>query len=149
MRTGHSVIIAVVLSLAAAPAFAQRRARSPVPDTGMIGIGGSFGASVPQDPSLANGPQLTGNVEGYLTPRVSVRAQVGGGWRDITGRGFTGSVKPVFLDGNIVYNWEGGVLHPFATGGIGMYRYRSAINGAPEFSDTKADSTPAAASSIS
>jgi hypothetical protein len=138
MRTAQIMTLGVVLGLAAAPAFAQRRARSPVPDTGMIGIGASFAAAVPTDPSLENGPQLAGNVEGYLTPRLSVRAQVGGGWRDITGRGFTGSIKPVFLDGNIVYNWEGGVLHPFATGGIGVYRYRSAINGAPEFGDTKA-----------
>ena len=68
-----------------------------------------------------NGPDLTGNVESYLTRRVSVRAQVGGAWWDITGRGFTGSVRPIAFDGNVIYNFEGGRTHPYLTGGIGLY----------------------------
>jgi opacity protein-like surface antigen len=26
-----------------------------------------------------------------------------------------------FLNGNVSYNWEGGWVHPFVTGGIGIY----------------------------
>ena len=40
---------------------------------------------------------------------------------DVTGSGV--SVRPLFFDGNIVYNWEGGQWHPYVTGGVGFYRY--------------------------
>jgi hypothetical protein len=96
----------------------------------MWALGGSIGGSVPSDPSLGNGLELVGNVETYVTPRVSIRGQLGGGWSDIVGRGFTGTINPVFVDGNVVYNWEGGVWHPFVTGGVGIYHYRSLLDGA-------------------
>jgi opacity protein-like surface antigen len=125
---------ASVCLFAATPAQAQRR----VPDTGMWGAGASIGAAVPSDPSLDNGLQLTGNVEGYVTPRVSVRGQLGGASTDIIGRNFSGTVSPLFVTGNVVYNWEGGMLHPFVTGGLGMYRFTADEAGAPKRSDTKA-----------
>jgi hypothetical protein len=128
------IVLTFALGFAAEPALAQRR----VPDAGMWAVGGSIGATVPADDSFQNGPELAGNIEGYLTPRVSVRAQVGAAWWDITGRGFTGSVKPFLVDGNLVYNWEGGAWHPYVTAGVGMYRFNSSINGAPGSSDTKA-----------
>ena len=111
------------LLVSAIPAAAQRRA--PVPNTGMWSIGGAIGAGMPSDPSLGGGLDLAGNVERYVTPRLSIRGQLGGEWNDIVGRNFTGTISPVFLDGNVVYNWEGGVWHPYLTGGLGMYRYRS------------------------
>lgn len=119
------------------PASAQRRP-AQVPAAGMWAIGGSVGAAVPADASLDRGLEVAGNIEGYLTPRVSVRGQLGTAWWDIVGRRFTGTVKPVFFDGNLVYNWEGGAWHPYVTGGVGMYRYRSTESGAPDGSDTKA-----------
>jgi Outer membrane protein beta-barrel domain len=120
------------LLMSAIPAAAQRR----VPNTGMWALGGSIGAGMPSDPSLAGGLDLSGNLEGYLTPRVSVRGQLGGASTDIVGRGFSGTISPVFLDGNLVYNWEGGKWHPYVTGGLGMYRYRSRENLAPATTDT-------------
>lgn len=116
------------------PAAAQRR--TPVPNTGMWSIGGSIGAGMPSDPSLTSGLGLAGNIERYLTPRLSIRGQLGGSWDDIVGRHFTGTVSPVFLDGNVVYNWEGGVWHPYVTGGLGMYRRRSFESLAPGSTDT-------------
>jgi hypothetical protein len=134
MRTCLRFVVAFSLfSIGASPAFAQRR----VPDTGMWAIGGSVGASAPSDASLGNGFNLAGNLEGYLTPRVSIRGQLGSMWSDITGRNFTGTINPVFFDGNVTYNWEGGAIHPFVTGGVGIYHYRSSINGAPAGSDTR------------
>jgi len=134
MRASLRVIVTLSLLVSSAPfAYAQRR----VPATGMWGVGGSIGAGVPADPSLENGLNFAGNVETYLTPRVSIRGQLGGTWSDITGRHFTGTVNPVYLDGNVVYNWEGGILHPFVTGGVGAYFYRSSIVGAPGMTDTK------------
>ena len=128
------LIVAVSLFvIGATPAFAQRR----VPNTGMWAIGGSIGAGAPVDASLGNGFSLAGNLEGYVTPRVSIRGQVGTTWSDIVGRGFTGTINPTFFDGNVVYNWEGGAVHPFVTGGVGLYHYRSSINGAPTGGDTR------------
>jgi hypothetical protein len=121
-----------ILSLDVAPAAAQRRA----PARDMWAVGGSIGLSVPTDPSLDQGFDIAGNIERYLTSRVSVRGQIGTAWWDIVGRHFTGTVNPVYLDGNVVYNWEGGKWHPYVTGGIGMYRFRSDESLAPNGSDT-------------
>jgi hypothetical protein len=120
------VAFAVTAFIGVAPAAAQRR---PVPDYGMVGLGGSIGASVPSEASLQSGPDLAGNVEGYLTPRVSIRGQLGTRWWDITGRRVTGTVQPLYVDGNVVYNWEGGVIHPYVTGGFGVYHYAFDIPG--------------------
>lgn len=123
-RTTLASLVAVVLVGAMAlPAAAQERNRGAVPAPGMLGIGGSIGAAPPSEPSFTNGLALTGNVEGYLTRRVSIRGQVDGAFWDITGRGFTGNVRPMAFDGNVVYNFEGGRIHPFVTGGVGLYHY--------------------------
>jgi hypothetical protein len=122
------LVLGLTASIGVAPAAAQ--GRSPVPNTGMVAIGGSIGASVPSEANFQNGPELAANVEGYLTPRLSVRGQLGSRWWDITGRNFTGTVKPFFIDGNVVYNWEGGVIHPYVTGGVGLYHYGFDIPGA-------------------
>jgi len=102
----------------------------------MWGFGGSIGANGPADASLQTSLDLTGNIERYLTPRVSMRGQVGAAWWDITGRTFTGTVTPVFFDGNLVYNWEGGAVHPYVTGGVGVYHFH-ASEAALGGSDTK------------
>jgi len=104
----------------------------------MVGIGASIGADIPTDSTLDKGLDIAGTIEGYLTSRVSVRGQVGAAWWDIVGHRFTGTVKPLYVDGNIVYNWEGGAVHPYVTAGIGMYKFRSTEAGSVEGSDTKA-----------
>ena len=134
MSTRLLALIVAAFVVHAVPAHAQRR--TPVPDTGMWAIGGSLGGASPSDPSLAGGLELAGNIERYLTPRISIRGQLGGEWSDIVGRGFTGTVSTMFVDGNVVYNWERGVWHPYATGGIGVYRYRSSEGLAPAAADT-------------
>lgn len=127
LRVVSSVAIAIGLVVAsAAPTAAQGRSDvgSPVPAPGMVAVGASVGAAPPLEASFTNGFDLAANIERYLTRRVSLRAQLSGAFWDITGRGFTGSVHPIALDGNVVYNWEGGKIHPFATGGVGLYHYR-------------------------
>jgi len=136
MRASLRLIVSLsllVFVIGTSHAYAQRR----VPETGMWGVGGWIGAGVPMDASLDNGFGFAGNVERYVTPRVSIRGQLGGTWADIVGRHFTGTVNPVFLDGNVVYNWEGGNLHPFVTGGGGIYFYKSSIDGSRSMTDTK------------
>ena len=115
MRQTSIILLLVFVVAAASPALAQRR----VPDTGMGAIGASVGAALPTETNLENGLELAGNLEGYLTPRVSIRAQLGTAWMDFGGN----TAKPLFADGNVVYNWEGGQWHPYVTGGVGYYRY--------------------------
>lgn len=122
----------VLLSAGVRQAEAQRRA----PAKDMWAVGGSIGVSAPTDASLDSGVDLVGNIEGYLTSRVSVRAQVSGASWDIVGRGFTGTINPFVIDGNLVYNWEGGKWHPFVTGGAGLYHFHSHIDPALEGGDT-------------
>jgi hypothetical protein len=127
MRLGPTILSAMLIAaigVRSAAAQGRYESREPVPAPGMVAIGGSFGAAPPSEASFTSGPTLAGNIEGYLTRRVSVRGQVSGAWWDITGRGFTGSVQPVAIDGNVVYNFEGGRIHPFVTGGVGFYHYR-------------------------
>ena len=134
MRKRLLAFVVAALFIGTIPAAAQRV--GSVPDTGMWAIGGSVGGGAPTDPSLSGGLNLAGNIERYLTPRVSIRGQLGGAWNDVVHRGFTGTISPVFLDGNVVYNWEGGEWHPYVTGGLGIYRYRSFENLAPSAADT-------------
>jgi hypothetical protein len=102
-----------------------------VPDEGMTAVGVSIGGSLASDASLSNGLEIAGNIETYLSPRVSLRGQVAWTTWDIVGRGFTGSVRPLVFDGNVVYNWEGGAWHPYATAGLGLYHYAFDIDGLP------------------
>jgi hypothetical protein len=95
----------------------------------MSAIGGSIGATLPGDASLEDGFTLAGNAETYLTPRVSLRGQVEWMTWNIIGRGFTGSVKPLVFEGNVVYNWERGAWHPYVTGGVGLFHYAFDIDG--------------------
>jgi len=127
MRTSVGVLIAVATMLSwATPAAAQR---TPVPDKGMVGIGVTAGVALPLDSSLDSGFDLAAQVEGYLTRRVSIRAQLSKAWNDVTGRPFTGQVKPFAFDGDVVYNWEHGVWHPYASAGVGVYHYAFTENG--------------------
>src|SRR5207249_8993339 len=117
MRQTSIILLFAFVLAAPSPALAQRH----VPERGMGAVGVSIGAALPTESNLENGLALAGNLEGYVTRRVSIRAQVGTAWLDFTGAPAT--ARPLFLDGNIVYNWEGGQWHPYVTGGVGYYRY--------------------------
>ena len=128
----------------AAPVSAQRRTAprrataARVPAEGMWAAGGSLGAAAPSDAALQNGLDIAGNLERFFTPRVSLRGQLGASWWDIQGHSFNGTVKPLFATANAVYNWEGGVVHPYVTGGIGVYHFRGPGTTSADVSDTKA-----------
>jgi hypothetical protein len=122
---GAALILLTASTLAAQTRPATRpAARGAVPAPGMVAIGVSLGPSFPTSPDLNTGFDLAANVDGYLTRRVSVRGQFSGAWEDVHGHSFTGTVKPMAIDGNVVYNWEGGKIHPYATGGLGFYHFR-------------------------
>ena len=128
----------VVVCSAAAPAEAQRRQRiSRTPDAGNWAVEASVGATGPLNDNLEQGLDVGGGVEGYLTPRVSVRGQLRTAWLGFgEPLGFTGTLQPTFFVGNIVYNLERGVWHPYVTAGIGAYRYAWSEPGVPDGSNT-------------
>jgi hypothetical protein len=135
MRILTSLLVAAFLfCLPAAPAEAQRRPTTPPPRTqppartvtprsGTLAAGASIGLTSTRSQFLDNGLQLAGHVERYVTPQASVRAQLGAAWWDVTGLSYAGTMRPLFLLGNIVYSWPGDDWHPYATAGGGMYRY--------------------------
>jgi opacity protein-like surface antigen len=138
-------VAAAILALGVQPASAQRRTaprRAPVaqrtPAAGMWAGGGSVGAAAPADAGLKNGLDIAGNLERFFTPRVSLRGQIGASWWDLQGHSFSGTVKPLFATGNAVYNWEGGAVHPYVTGGIGIYHFRGPGTTNADVADTKA-----------
>jgi hypothetical protein len=127
----RSALIFAVLVLAAAPAAAQpRQAAGPVPDRGMAAIGVSIGAAMPGDDQLNSGLFLGVDGETYFTPRVSLRGKVSGAWWGFDRRRRADfSVRPVSVTGNLVYNWEEGIWHPYATAGLGVYSFRFTEDG--------------------
>ena len=67
---------------------------------------------------------FTGTFEYYTSPRVSWRGLLGTMSFDADPP-FPGdrlSVDATFVNANVVYNWEGGKIHPFITGGVGAYQ---------------------------
>ena len=134
MKMIHSMCCAVAVAItitSVTPASAQTRRPAPrraqqgrVPDTGMMAFGLSGGIAPPTAIDLDTGFSLAMNLERYMTPRVSIRGQIGAAWMDLHGHSFTGQEKPVSFEGNAVYNWEGGKVHPYVTGGLGFYHFR-------------------------
>lgn len=132
------LIVGFVVCSIAWPAEAQRRQRvSRMPDAGMLAVGGSVGATSPQNGGLESGLDIGGSVEGYLTPRLSARGQVRTAWWEFGNElGFTGTLQPVFVTGNLIYNLERGAWHPFVTGGVGIYRYHWSEPAMPDGSNS-------------
>ena len=121
-------MLTVVVATWSIPVLAQTRpgpeGTSRMPDTGTIAVGASGSMAITRAPDLSNGFELGATAERYFTPRLALRGQVGGAWTDILGHTFSGTASPLRVTGNVVYNWEGGKWHPFATAGAGLYRYR-------------------------
>ena len=131
MRTVFSILMAGAIAIGlSGPASAQTRRteRAPVPDKGMVALTVSTGVTMPNEPILGSGLGFGASVETYITRRVSMRGQLTGASLDVLAHGITGTNSPVALDGNVVYNWEGGRWHPYVTGGVGVYRYKFTEN---------------------
>lgn len=107
------------VSVLASPAGAQTQ----VPAEGMYSVGLNVGFARPTDDFLNTGLNLGANAEWYLTPRVSIRGALTGAWFDDDTFEDT-TLSPMAFTVNGVHNWERGAWHPYATAGVGLYRYR-------------------------
>jgi hypothetical protein len=115
----HFALVAVVAAVAilySSSTYAQ------TPNAKVIAAGADVGVIWPDD-RLETAPTIDAFGEYYLRPRVSVRgmlAWASPGLKNRTEDHFR-QVKLLF---NGTYNWEGGRIHPFVTGGAGAYFVR-------------------------
>ncbi len=107
--------LAIVLAVPSL-SLAQRR----VPATESAAIGADVGLFMPREEALDAGPNLEGFYEYYFAPRTSVR--IGLGWANPEfDREEDDSLRYVRIATDVVYNWEGGAIHPFVGAGLGVY----------------------------
>jgi hypothetical protein len=129
MRRSIAILATTLAALTlAVSAFAQSETRR-APAPGMTGVGFGISAAIPNDDAVKNGPRLVLSGEHYLTSRISIRGALSGAWLDVHGRPFPATMRPISAVGTAVYNWEGGVFHPFVSGGTGVYHYRFTEDG--------------------
>jgi opacity protein-like surface antigen len=127
MKTSMKNFILIAV-LAAMPATAFAQGRVPTTDSGAVGV--DVGIFLARDGDLDNGLSLEGFYEYYFSPRTSVRA--GLGWSDPqyhAHRHPDASLRHLRLAVDLLYNWEGGDVHPFVGAGIGTYFLQRKRNG--------------------
>ena len=99
---------------------ARVNAQERTPHSGSTAIGIDVGAFVPPAPEMNNSLLFNVLYEYYMTPRVSLRTDLGWSSPSFNSGGISSlRTIPIRLDLN--YNWEGGRWHPFVGTGAGLY----------------------------
>ena len=117
-------ILAAALLVAPASSFAQAR----VPDSQMMAIGADAGVLFPGD-HLEPGLVVNGLWEYYFTPRAGIRTTLGWANLSFDGREDDDTQRQIKLALDLLYNWEYGKVHPFVTGGGGVWFLQEKDNG--------------------
>ena len=107
---------------------ASLAAQERVPHAGTAAVGFEVGAFLPADAALDNSLLVGGLFEYYVTPRVSLRTDVGWASPGLS-REPADSLRQLPLRLDVNYNWEGGNWHPFVGAGIGAYVLQVKDNG--------------------
>jgi hypothetical protein len=111
---------ALLWMLSATATLAAHKA-TQAPKAGDMAVSGNFGfANAFNDNFGGIEPVFTGTFEYYTSPRVSWRGLLGFTSFDADSPS-SAEVDFTFLNANFSYNWEGGWVHPFVTGGVGLY----------------------------
>ena len=116
-------IIAVMAVMLAGSASAQPR----VPDTDMSAVSGNAGLWLPKSNILETAGTVAGTYEYYFTPRVGLRTLLG--WTEPDVEGTDDSIRQIRLTIDVLYNWEGGRVHPYVGAGFGAYFLRIKSDG--------------------
>ena len=117
-----SSILAMSIVLAPAAVSAQ------TPRTDSAAVGADVGLFLPRADFLKSGLEVDGFYEYYLSPRTSIR--LGGGWMNPKlETEDDDSIRYFRVGGDLVHNWEGGSVHPFAGAGLGVYFLQPKDNG--------------------
>ena len=112
------------------PSNKSSRRVTPPAQTWAAGFDAGF-ANPTGDDDFDAEPTFGAYLEYFFTPHISGRGTLGFvsfDGPDIPG---TDDVDVTSLNANVLYQWEGGVVHPFVTGGIGVYNYD------PDFDDSE------------
>jgi opacity protein-like surface antigen len=107
------VLAAALLLVFAASAFAQ-------PRQGQAAVGGDIGLFFPSDDQLDGALFGGGFVEVYATPRVGIRPSLFWTAPEYE-RGTDENENQMRLGVDVIYNWEGGIVHPFVGAGIAAH----------------------------
>lgn len=90
------------------------------PRDGHVAVGADIGLFLPADDQFDSAMIWGGFLEGYVTPRVGIRGSL-----FLTApeyeRGTDEHERQVRLGADVIYNWEGGRVHPFVGAGIGAH----------------------------
>ena len=98
-----------------------------VPDSGTVAAGVDAGVLLPGD-GLEPAPIVNGFLEYYVTPRAGVRGTMG--WASPAfERNDEDSQRQIKLALDLLYNWEYGKVHPFVSGGGGVWFLQEKDNG--------------------
>ncbi len=104
------------------------------PHTGQVAAGGDIGVYIPTDEQLSTGWIGDGFLEFYATPRLGFRPIVTA-IRTGYDRFDDDDERQLRLGLDVIYNWEGGNIHPFAGVGAGVHFLRFYRNGNHEGPD--------------
>ncbi len=116
-------VLALLLVVSPAGVLAQGAAPA-VPKRGDMAVSGNLGFAHSFDDEFDGFEALfSGTFEYYSSDRISWRGLLGFTDFDFDppGSGPGGSVDVMFINANILYNWNEGVVRPYVTGGIGLY----------------------------
>lgn len=110
------------------PSNSSSRRTTPSAGTWAAGAGVGF-ANPLGDNDFDAEPTVEGYIEYFFTPNVSGRGTLSFTSFDGPDIGVGNDDVDIFsCTANIVYQWEGGVVHPFVTGGLGLYNYDSDLD---------------------
>lgn len=119
--TKKLTLLAALLLLFPAITLAAHRSYQ-APKEGDMAVSGNIGFANAFDDDFDDiAPILTATFEYYTTPRVSWRGLLGFTEFEADAGPFDVEVEFMFVNGNVVYNWEGDWIHPYVTGGVGVY----------------------------
>jgi opacity protein-like surface antigen len=117
--TRHSFFSCLaIVSTLALPAMAAAQ-----PNAGQAAAGAEIGLFMPADDQLSTGIVGGGFLEFYATRRVGIRFSVMA-IRNGYDRPDDDDERQLRFGGDVIYNWEGGKIHPFLGGGIGVHLLR-------------------------
>ncbi len=121
LRISRALLLSAILSILS-PIALMAATPSTSPNHGDMAASFNAGFVRAFDNHFDNlNPVFTGTFEYYTSPRVSWRGLLGIMSFDADLPG-SPSIDTTFLTANVLYNWEGGRIHPYVTGGVGFYQ---------------------------
>ena len=123
MKFASIPIACAFFLVAGSPASAQR-----MPAAETTAVGGDVGLFFPKDDRLDRALDVGVFYEYYLSPRVSLRVGFSQADPEFE-REDEDSFRQRRLDLSVIYNWEGGKIHPFVGAGFGAYFLQLKDNG--------------------